>query len=220
MTPPAAMPDEVAAYRHGRVPREVRERQILGAADELFAEHGFAGASMDELARRVGVSKPVIYALVGSKEELYRRCVERLADALATRVAAAAADADEPRRRLSAGLLAFFGFVAERRRQWEALALDRGPFAADAAAIRRRQDELVAALFADAARRQGVRPDARRVRATAEAVNGAVEALARWWRDHDDVTPEELARWAVELLFPGLQQLLIAGPAAWSAAGS
>ena len=198
----------VAAYAHGRVPRAVREHQVLALAEELFAEQGYAGASMDELARRAGVSKPVVYALIGSKEALYRRCVERLGDALAELITSAAASATTPRERVEACALAFFGFVGEHRRLWDALAWDPGPFAADAAAIRRRQDELVALLFTAAADEQGAVAPALQVRALAQAVNGAVEALARWWRDHEDVTPETLARWTVELLIPGLEGLL------------
>jgi len=58
----------VEDYAHGRVPRAVRERQLLELAEELFAERGYGGASMEELARRAGVTKPVVYELFGSKE--------------------------------------------------------------------------------------------------------------------------------------------------------
>ena len=37
-------------FRHGRVPRAVRERQLVELGEQLFAERGFARASMDELA--------------------------------------------------------------------------------------------------------------------------------------------------------------------------
>ena len=204
----AGIEEEVSAYAHGRVPRAVRQRQVLAAASELFAEHGFTGASMDELARRVGVSKPVVYDLVGSKEELYRRCVERLGDALAARITTAAASADTPAAQVEACALAFFRFVREHRRVWDALAWNPGPFADDVAAVRRGQDELVAHLFREEAERRGLRPDTARVGAVAQAVNGAVEALARWWRDHGEVPPEDLARWVVELLMPGLEAQL------------
>src|SRR4051794_41947949 len=93
----------VSDYAHGRVPRAVRQRQLLDLAEELFAERGFRGASMDELARRAGVTKPVIYGLVGAKEELYRRSVTRAADELAGRVSAAVTAADDPAGRLRAG---------------------------------------------------------------------------------------------------------------------
>ena len=208
--PPLAAQAEVARYRHGRVPRAVRERQVIEAAEQLFAEQGFAAASMDELSRRVGVSKPVVYALVGSKEELFRRCVERMSATLAERVTAAVAAAPDPRSQMEAATLSFFRFVAQQPRLWEVLAFDTGPFSADAAAIRHTQNVLVAALLDGAAQRGGAAADPIRASALASAVNGAIEALARWWHGHEDVAPEELTRLAVGLLLPGLEQLLAA----------
>ena len=208
--PTVAAHAEVARYRHGRVPRAVRERQVIEAAEHLFAEQGFAAASMDELSRRVGVSKPVVYALVGSKEELFRRCAERMSGTLAQRVTAAVASAGEPRAQMEAAILAFFRFVADQPRLWEVLAFDTGPFTADVAAIRRNQNLLVAGLLVAAAQRGGAAADPLRASALASAVNGAVEALARWWHDHEDVAPEELTSLAVRLLLPGLEQLLAA----------
>src|SRR6187402_1703509 len=96
-------------FRHGRVPRAVRERQLAELGEELFAERGYAKASMDELARRAGVTKPVIYELFGSKEGLFRACLEGLALRLADAIADAARGADaagggpDPEARQSAG---------------------------------------------------------------------------------------------------------------------
>ena len=42
----------IGDFRHGRVPREVRERQLLELAETLFAERGYGGTSMEELASR------------------------------------------------------------------------------------------------------------------------------------------------------------------------
>src|SRR3954451_12231915 len=81
-------------FRHGRVPRPVRERQLVELGEQLFAERGFAKASMDELARRAGVTKPVIYELFGSKEGLFRACLEALALRMAEQIAEAARGAD------------------------------------------------------------------------------------------------------------------------------
>jgi len=211
VVPSSEIAAEVAGYTHGRVPRSVRERQVLAVAEDLFAQLGFAGTSMDELARRVGVSKPVIYGLVGSKEQLYRLCVERQAQLLGSRITKAVAAETNPEAQLRAGSLAFFNFVGDHRRLWEALVSEPNPFAAEVADIRRRQDDLIGMLLAVAAGRLGVSPEADRVSATAHAINGANEALARWWRDHDELTPEQLTKWSVELLLPGLQQLFV-GP--------
>jgi AcrR family transcriptional regulator len=109
---------EISDYAHGRVPRALRERQIIRLAEELFAEQGFTGASMDELARRAGVSKPVIYTLVGSKEQLYRRCVEHFSDELSIRLAEAAESESDPALRLRAGIAAFFTYVDQHRLVW------------------------------------------------------------------------------------------------------
>src|SRR5689334_7971485 len=114
---------ELAEFAHGRVPRELRRRQVLATASELFVERGFAEASMDELARRVGVSKPVIYDLCGSKEALYSEVMAQEAANLARAVEQAVAAEPSPNleRKLHAGALAFFGFAEARRAAWDAL---------------------------------------------------------------------------------------------------
>ena len=145
---------------------------------------------------------------MGSKEQLYRRCVEGFSDELSMRLAAAAESESEPALRLRAGIAAFFTFVEEHRRVWEALAWEVTPFAAEAAAVRRRQIELVAGLLGASARRLGVEVDALRVEATAHLLNGAVEALARWWGGHEEMSAAQMTEWAVALVLPGLDQLI------------
>src|SRR5581483_8070029 len=96
---------ELAAHPHGRVPRALRRRQVLAEAHQLFSERGFTGASMDELARRMGVSKPVIYELAGSKEQLYRDVMASVHGELASALAEAAAGEPDLPRKLRAGIL-------------------------------------------------------------------------------------------------------------------
>ena len=198
---------EVAEFRHGRVPREVRRRQVLALAEDLFAERGYAAASMDELARRAGVSKPVVYDLVGSKEELFRACMTRLADELAAGVQEAVEGAADREGRLRAGALAWFRFVADHRRTWEALlAGEDGPVSREVAAVRRRQAALVADLLAHETR--DVNPEVRPwLEAVAHLLNGAFESLAVWWADHQDVAPELLADLYTTVVYPGLETL-------------
>ncbi len=150
---------EVATHAHGRVPRDLRRRQILAAAEALFVERGFAAASMDELAGRVGVTKPVIYDLVGSKERVFEACVERVAADLAVSVAEGVAAAeDDDRARLRAGALAWFRFVESRRGLWDALlASNDGPTTDAVDAIRAQQDAFVATQLAGQAASLGAR---------------------------------------------------------------
>ncbi len=50
--------------------RQLLREEILGAAQHLIAERGYAAMSMDDLAARVGVSKPTLYSQFSTKEEL------------------------------------------------------------------------------------------------------------------------------------------------------
>src|SRR5215218_680933 len=115
----------VASYPRRRVPRDVREGQILALAEQLFAERGYDGASMEELARRAGVSKPIVYDLIGKKEEIYRRTFETAAAELGERVAlAAGAETGDMEATLRAGALAFFEFIDQHRDAWTMLSTD------------------------------------------------------------------------------------------------
>ena len=205
---------EVEAHAHGRVPRDLRRRQVLAVAEALFVERGYAGTSMDELAARVGVSKPVVYDLVGSKEQVFASCTERVAEELAGSVADAvdaAGDADTAVA-LRAGALAWFRFIERRRGLWDALLSSTDAPVSDAvAAIRRRQDAYVAEQLVAGADAVGVPVDPVLAGAVATTMNGAFEALARWWGDHPDRTADELADLYTALLLPGLGALLADG---------
>jgi AcrR family transcriptional regulator len=188
-------------FRHGRVPRAVRERQLVELGEELFAERGFAKASMDELARRAGVTKPVIYELFGSKDGLFHACLEGLALRLAESIADAAREERDPEVRLRAGGLAFLRFARDNRVAYELLY--EGRFSEAAAAVRRRQASLILELMRELAPGD---VDPRELEVAANAVNSAYEGVAHWMWDHPDVGVEELADWTVELLLPGLRR--------------
>jgi AcrR family transcriptional regulator len=51
-----------------RLPRAVREQQMLDAAVKVFSRRGFHAASMDEIAEDADISKPMVYAYLGTKE--------------------------------------------------------------------------------------------------------------------------------------------------------
>jgi AcrR family transcriptional regulator len=191
-------------FRHGRVPRAVRERQVAELAEALFAERGYAGASMDELSRRAGVTKPVIYELFESKDGLFRACVDRAIQRMADSVAAAVRAETEPEARLRAGALAFLRFAAHNRVAWDLMAMGPGgSFAEHALSVRESQAELIRQLMEERAR-EGIDP--RELEAAAYAVTSAFEGVAHWMWRHPDVPVEQLADWAVDLLLPGLRR--------------
>lgn len=205
---------EVAEHAHGRVPRELRRRHLLELATELLSERGYAAASMDELAARAGVSKPVVYGLFGSKEGVLVAVIDALGIALNETVLAAVAGRSGPEELLRAGSLAFFRFVGERSATWTMMfgatrslsdAVASPPAAAKLEEIRARQDVLVAAVILASAQELGGDPDPLEVGAITRALNGVYEGLVAWWAEHPDVEPEQLTEWVVALILPGLE---------------
>ena len=60
--------------------RVVNEARILAAAEEIFAEAGYAAASMAAIAERAGLPKANLHYYFGTKEQLYRRLLDTIAD--------------------------------------------------------------------------------------------------------------------------------------------
>src|SRR4051794_9695495 len=103
----------------GKVPREVREREMLAVARRSFARHGFDEASMDDIAEAAGISKPMLYNYFESKGGLFYACVREEAEKLfaVVREAGQATDAS-PEQRLWRGLSAFFRWIDQNREGW------------------------------------------------------------------------------------------------------
>src|SRR3954452_20397218 len=151
--------------------RADRERQMLDIAEEVFAEQGYR-ASMDDIAERVGVSKPMLYEYFGSKDGLLSACVARIRTDLYAATQEAVAQAGSPEDVLWRGLLAYFTFM-DRHAQAKAV-IAQEPMVLPAAmadaieVTRRQQSELTATMLAQFA------PDAsaRAVEAYAEIIIG------------------------------------------------
>jgi AcrR family transcriptional regulator len=210
---PATHPpsDEVQNFPHGRVPRAVREEQIFSLAEDLFAARGYEGASMDELAQRAGISKPMIYSLVGSKEALFQRCFERSGEELHARMVAAVGQSHgDLASEIRATGQAFYDFIEEHASAWAMLfSLDTGGRTeASMTAIRRRQTEFTAARITRYAEAHGSSLDPAQVNATAALLNSGYETLAHWRRDHPDTPTDQLVEWLVAFTVPGIQALL------------
>lgn len=101
-----------------RIPRAIREQQMLDSAISVFSDLGYRSASMDTIARHASISKPMLYLYYGSKEELFSACVVRESGRLIERLTAAATGSDGPRDSLESVVQAFLEFVDENADSW------------------------------------------------------------------------------------------------------
>jgi AcrR family transcriptional regulator len=102
-----------------RLPRPVRERQMIEAATLVFARSGYHNTSMDQVAEQVGISKPMIYSYFDSKEGLYKACLERAGAELVEQVRASFKPGFKPEQALWEGFIAFFEFLRDHPTDWQ-----------------------------------------------------------------------------------------------------
>jgi AcrR family transcriptional regulator len=102
-----------------RIPRAIREQQMLDSAIRVFSDLGYRSASMDTIARDARISKPMLYLYYGSKEELFSACVTRESGRLIDHLtSAAAAGGSGPRGSLESVVQAFLEYVDENTDSW------------------------------------------------------------------------------------------------------
>lgn len=204
----------VKAVRSKRMPREVRERQMMDAAVATFGQRGYRAASMDEIAELAGVSKPLVYLYLNSKEDLFTACIRREAAALVSAVRDGVTPGSPPDRQLWDGLCAFFAHTAEHPDGWAVLhnqARTGGePFAREVAAMREELVAFVTHLIAEAARAAHDDPELghREVGGLAQALVGAAESLAGWANADDSVSAKEAASTLMNFAWAGLGNLM------------
>ncbi|MDG4821956.1 TetR/AcrR family transcriptional regulator [Asanoa sp. WMMD1127] len=184
---------------------------MLDAAVLVFSRRGFHEASMDEIAEEAGISKPMVYAYLGSKDDLFRACVNREGTRLLESIVAMVQDDLPADEQLWRGLRGFFGFVGEHRAGWAVLyrqAKSRQPFADDLAALRARIVEVIAGMLARAVRTQGTEARDQDLTASAYALVGAAESVADWLADHPEADPDHSAARLMNFTWLGARQLL------------
>ncbi|WP_253827265.1 TetR/AcrR family transcriptional regulator [Prauserella aidingensis] len=194
------------------MPRAQRERQMIQVAEAVFAERGYTAASMDEIAERVGVSKPMLYEYFNSKEGLLLACIREARAELRRVTAQAVANSPTGEEALRQGLLAFFGFIRDRRQAWSLVRHEAslvGTAAEELETTRQQQTDLIATLMGDFTDPETARmaEESGLLQAAAEFVVGGCERLAIWSEQRSDLTPEIVAEYAVNLLWGGLAHI-------------
>ena len=183
-----------------RMSRADRERQILAVALEVFAERGYRDASMEAVAERAGITKPVLYTHFGSKVGLLLACIAHVRAELLEVTTAAAAGADGPEEMLRRGTLAFFRYLEERGPTWTALCSESSVAGEALEAVRAQQSAFTASLLAA----QVPGTDPQRLAGWAQVIVGACERLANWRGGEPAVTAEQATDYLMDLVWTGL----------------
>ncbi len=162
-----------------RLPAAERRSQLLRVALDAFAEHGFHGTSMNDVADAAGVTKPVLYQHFASKKALYRELVDDLGAGLERAIVAAVAEADGPRQQVEAGFRAYFRWATSQGAAFKVLFADRNRVDRDLAAAVAKVETMVADLVASLIVVEGLSEDERHV--LAFGVIGLAESTSRHW---------------------------------------
>jgi AcrR family transcriptional regulator len=194
------------------MPRAEREAQILVVAEQVFAERGYQATTMEDVADRVGVTKPLIYEYFGSKEGLLAACIVRARSQLreATEASWAAVGPDAPLAEVfRAGVLAFFRFIDEHRNAF-LLIQQEGAMASQASplieSIREQQSAATAQMLASAPGLGDVPQE--QLEGYAEVIVGACERVAVWRGRRPEVTAEQATDLVVSAVWHGLDAML------------
>ncbi|GHC79791.1 TetR family transcriptional regulator [Nocardiopsis terrae] len=200
-----------------RLPRRVREQQLIDAAVLAFSRGDYHTVSVEEIAQAAGTSKPTVYHYLGSKEGIFTACVrremERLIDAVRDAVHdPSALPGDDPLRR---GMQAFFTFVVAHRESWTVLyrraAVQGAPFEGETIRVRDRVTAEVAELITACTRGDYEALAPRDAQLLARVAVSTADAFADWLLDHPDETPDAMAGHVTELTWSHLRSRRPAG---------
>ena len=178
-----------------------RRRQLLSVARRLFADHGYHGLSMEQLAEAAGVSKPVLYQHFPSKRELYLALVHDANAELEAKIRAALEGTSDNRARVTGAISTYFDFVEDRRFRLlysTSELADPEVGAAVEDALTRVAETIGRLIAADA----GLSDSAANF--LAAAIRGLAMEGARWWLERQDVDKDDAVHLLARLVWRGL----------------
>jgi AcrR family transcriptional regulator len=196
-----------------RISAEERRNRILDAAVEVFAESGYAGAKMQDIAARAGIVPSVLYDHFASKRELHITVLQLHAQQVRDRALrlVKGASAEELVR---ASVANYFESVEQDPFMWRFLHRDP-PADPEVAAVCQEIADRGTAAIADLIRfgageaksLKGITlDDAAWI--LARATQSANDGVARWWYDNRDVPRERVVELVFMLLWQGFEGML------------
>src|SRR6185369_8104472 len=179
----------MAGERGGRLTAAARRAQLIEVGRSVFAKRGYEATSVEEIAGRAKVSKPIVYEHIGG----------RIVEAMST---------GSPRERLEKAALAFLTYVEERPDGFAILLRDAPPAkqSGEMPALMYDLAGRVGDIFAEQFRKAGY--DAKAAPIYAHGLVGMVSFVGQWWRESRKPPPAEtVASHVAALAWMGLRHL-------------
>jgi AcrR family transcriptional regulator len=184
-----------------------RREQLLDIGRRLFAEKGFEGTSVEEIAATAQVSKPVVYEHFGGKEGLYAVVVDREIRQLLDSITGALSSEANPRIMLEQAALSLLDYIETSTDGFRILVRDSpvaqstGTFASLISDVANQVEYILAHEFS----RRGL--DARVAPLYAQMLVGMVALTGQFWLDSRKPKKADVAAHLVNLAWNGLSGL-------------
>ena len=184
-----------------------RRQQLLDIGRELFGQKGYEATSIEEIAARADVSKPVVYEHFGGQEGLYAVVVDREMQLLLDRFTSALSTPGHPRELLERAALVLLEYIEDDTDGFRVLTRDApltsgaGTFSSLIGEVARKVEHILADQF-DA---RGYDPQLAEL--YSQALVGMVALVGQWWLDNRSLDKSEVAAHLVNLAYNGLAHL-------------
>ncbi len=183
-----------------------RRQQLLDIGRRLFAERGFEGTSIEEIAAQAGVSKPVVYEHFGGKEGLYAVVVDREVERLTT-VTMTLFGGPNSKAKFEAAAVSLLKYIEDNADGFRILVRDSSPgpgsgtYGTLLADIASQVDNIMADFLTSRGRDPKLAP------MYSQMMVGMVAFTGQWWLDARKPKVEIVAAHLIDLAWNGLSQL-------------
>lgn len=200
-------PQAAASAARARMTGKQRREQLVHVGRKLFAEKGFEGTSVEEIAAQASVSKPVIYEHFGGKEGLYAVVVDREIEALLGAIQGALTSGGTSRQLIERAAMALLDYIEGSADGFRILVRDSPPgqatgtFASLMSDIATQVEHIMVAAF------KRHKLDTKAAPMYAQMLVGMVAMTGQWWLDSRKFKKHEVAAHVVNLAWNGLTEL-------------
>jgi AcrR family transcriptional regulator len=189
-----------------RMTGQERRAQLLDVGRSVFAERGYEAASVEEIAARAKITKPVVYEHFNGKEGLYAVIVDREVQALLQRITESL-EGDHPRALLEQAAFSFLSYIEDEPEGFRILVRD-SPVTSSAGTLASVIGDIaiqVEYILRDEFKQRGF--DTKLSSLYSQALVGMVALVGQWWLDVGEPKKKEVASHLVNLAWNGLGNL-------------